>query len=290
MTLRELYRQAVFGLFFRDEDQLVKRDCFRLLAFCLGEDEQRLRLDLDRLAPEELRARYKEVMERYQAHEPVAYITGEAYFFGLALEVGRGVLIPRPDSEVLVLRAFEILKEKSGQCVLEPCTGSACLSLALIQACREASVCPPTIVATEISEEALAYARRNLERHEATEQIHLLHCDLLPMEAGEGFDLLICNPPYIAEAERPCLDLSVLKYEPNQALFAEEEGLAFYRRLLEESPCLLKKGARLLVEHGWQQAKALAALVQTYPQFEAIGVHQDLAGRERVTEWRYRGQ
>ena len=229
----------------------------------------------DVLAPDAAAA-FCNLIERRLKGEPIQYITGEVEFFGLPFHVNREVLIPRPETELLVEKAVELAPLFRGPRVLDVGTGSCAIAVAIAHELPGASV-----TAIDISAAALAQARANAERNGVAHRLRFLEGDLLAPVAGEQFDLVVSNPPYVAERDRGALDVEVRDYEPAQALFAGEEGLAIYRRLFPAAFTALAAGGVLLVEIGYGQREAIQALLEQ-SGFAAIEFFRDLQGIDRV--------
>jgi len=216
---------------------------------------------------------------RRAAGEPLQYVLGSAAFRHLELAVGPGVLVPRPETEVLVEIALERLEGES--CLVDVGTGSGAIALAVKQERPDAQVW-----ATDDSAEALRYARVNqakLGLDVAILQGELL--DPLPRALRADVDVVVSNPPYVAESERHLVAADVVAHEPHRALFAGSDGLAILRRLAVESPTWLRPGGWLVCEVGHNQAKAVTKLFETSGYVE-ITVHEDLAGRARIVAGR----
>lgn len=222
-------------------------------------------------------AAFAALVDRRLGHEPVAYITGSAEFYGLELVVSPAVLIPRGDSETLVEAAREAFAHRtSPQRILDLGTGSGALLLAALSLWPKAEG-----IAIERSPEALAVARANAGRHAPSASI--LEGDWTKGGWAEGlgkFDLVLSNPPYV-EDDAP-LDLSVRAHEPASALFSGPEGMDDYRQLVPQLPDLLAPDGVAIVEIGWQQGAAVSALARGAGM--SARVHHDLAGRERAVE------
>ena len=247
-----------------------------LVAHALATDRLHLFLELDRpVAPGEI-DRARDLLVRRGRGEPCAYLTGRREFYGRDFEVGPGVLIPRPETEGLVDRARECLAGCDAPRVLDVGTGSGCLAITLALELPGARV-----IATDASERALEYARRNAERLDA--QVDLLRGDFLaPLPDLERFDLIVCNPPYVDASDAAGLAPEVRAHEPPEALFAPAgDPDHWVRRLVEAREVLTPRGV-LLVELGHDQAVRLRPwLVE---EGLAFRIHPDLAGIERVLE------
>jgi release factor glutamine methyltransferase len=260
-------------------------DAELIVAHALGVDRVKIYLDLERpLTPPELAA-IRGLVARRRKREPMAYLRGRREFYGRDMIVSPDVLVPRPETETLVERALEWFAKDSTGRVLDLCTGSGCIVATLL-----AERPTWTGVGTDLSAAALAIARQNLERHGVSERAALHEGDLfaaLPADTA-SFDLLVSNPPYLADAERAGLEPDVRDYEPAMALFAPEEGLAFVRRIAEGAARVLVPGGRLLVEIGAGQGSAAASLFSR-AGLEEVVVRSDLGGRDRVVEGRVAG-
>lgn len=212
---------------------------------------------------------------RRLAGEPVAYITGEQPFRRLNLRVTAEVLIPRPETEQLVDWALALLRP--GQCVLDLCTGSGCVAISLAVEMQGLQVW-----ASDISAAALAIARSNAEAHSA--QLNFVEADGLALPPSTpGFDLIVGNPPYIAENDT---HLAALNHEPTLALVSGSDGLTLIRRLVTDARQRLNSGGTLLLEHGFDQAAAVRALMKQAGYVD-IRSQRDYSGIERASLGRW---
>lgn len=212
------------------------------------------------------------MVARRLTREPLQYITGSAGFYGLELKVDSRALIPRPETERLVELALERIRHRDRPAVLDVATGSGAIALAIKAECPEASV-----LASDISAEALELAAENATRLGL--EIQFRQADLLTgLEAQlRQADLLISNPPYLPESDRSRVSAEVQR-DPDQALYAGEDGLDVFNRLLSQAGPLLRSGSWLLVELDPRNVHAAAEAAAT---FGTVSVEQDLAGRER---------
>jgi release factor glutamine methyltransferase len=224
---------------------------------------------------------YRSALERRLRGEPVAYILGTREFFGLEFEVTPAVLIPRPDTELLVECALERLDVAAPSRVLDVGTGSGCIAVCLAHHRPHAEV-----VATDVSAEALEVARRNASRHGAANLVFRQGADFNPV-AGERFDLMLSNPPYI-DANDPHLTQGDLRFEPKQALTPGADGASLLRKLAAGAPRVLRPRGWLLLEHGYDQAATVTRALVT-AGFEAVFSARDLDGRQRVSGGRAPG-
>lgn len=246
-----------------------------LLSHLLGEKRIYLYVHFDQpLTADEL-ANYKELVKRRTSGEPVAYICGEKEFMGLTFKVTPSVLVPQPDTETLVEAAIERLRGKNSPWIADICTGSGAIAIALAHYLPESS-----IVATDISADAVSIAKENAETLELSERVQFFEGDLLAPLTGETFDAIVSNPPYIPSAEIDGLPREV-RAEPKIALDGGADGLDFYRRLVGESAALLNDGGFLAVECGDTQAGAIAKMAAS-GGFGKAEIVRDLADKERV--------
>lgn len=222
---------------------------------------------------------YAALVERRAAGEPVAYITGRRGFWSLDLDVSPATLIPRPETELLVELALQRLPFVAACSVADLGTGSGAIALAIARERPHARV-----VATDASAAALAVAQRNAQRH-AIGNVAFVHGDWLAPLAGQHFDLIVSNPPYI-EAADPHLAQGDLRHEPASALTSGPDGLDDIRRIVRDARAHLHPDAWLLFEHGWNQGAAARALL-TGAGYTEVFTAQDLELRDRVSGGSY---
>jgi release factor glutamine methyltransferase len=229
---------------------------------------------------EAVRAGIIGLLERRAAGEPVQYISGSVDFLGLRIDVGRGVLIPRPETEFVAREGMRRLGSlQQGPAVLrvlDLCSGSGCISLALGRAFPEAAV-----FGTDISDTAIRYAERNAEINGITNVTFLKGSLYGPVGGMPPFDLVISNPPYIASSEIDGLQREIREWEPRQALDGGSDGLDFYRKILPGARRRLKNKGTVVLELGFGQAAGVARLAEK-AGFKDIDIRKDLAGIERV--------
>lgn len=254
-----------------------------LLCRALGCDRVRLYMDITRpLEPRELDA-VRALVKRRRAREPVAYILGEKEFYRRPFRVGSGVLVPRPETEVLVDRALEALPRGATR-ALDLCTGSGAIAITLAAERPQLQV-----TATDLSPEALAIARDNAQQLGVAERVELLEGDLYGALRDERpFDLIVSNPPYVAEGDWGSLAPEITQHEPRLALLAGGDGLDIIRRICDGAGARLAPAGVLLMEVGAGQARAVVALLQAAGLQDAR-THDDLAGIARVVQARAPG-
>jgi len=267
----------------------ARPDARALLADTLARDHAFLIAHSEDELDTDARALFQERIRRRAAGEPVQYITGRQEFYGLDFEVNPAVLIPRPETELLVEVALELLREKTDAppLVCDVGTGSGCIPVSLLHERRDARAC-----ALDISPAALAVAARNAARHAVADRLTLIHSDcfdaLDAKRAEQRFDLITSNPPYISASEIAHLQREVREHEPRIALTpGDGDGLSLIRRLITEAPRFLDAGGHLLFEIGYGQHEAIAGLVDGNV-WTLQDIRRDLQSIPRVVvlQWR----
>ena len=253
-------------------------DARALLRAALGVSDTHLVAHPEQPLTGQQRTRYLAWLERRRAGEPVAYLTGEREFYSLAFKVTPAVLIPRPETELLVEAALERVSAHVPFRVLDLGTGSGCVAVAIAKHRPGAQV-----TATEVSRGALAVARDNAARHGAG--VEFLESDWFDALAGRRFDLIVSNPPYVAERD-PHLSQGDSRFEPRAALVAGADGLSCIRLIIAQARAYLEPGGRLLFEHGHDQAARCRALLEQ-AGYRDVTSRRDLAGIERVSGGRF---
>jgi release factor glutamine methyltransferase len=257
-----------------------------LLSHVLGLKRIELYTQFNRQVPQQQLDQLHELVKRAGLHEPVSYLTGKAEFYSIELDITADCMIPRPETELLVQRAIEYLRTRSGvQYVCDLCTGSGCIAVAIAKNFPDAR-----ITATDISAAALEVAARNVEKHRLTERVRLLRGDLFEPVIQQldvsQFDLIVCNPPYVSTAEYENLDKNIKDYEPESALLAGEDGMDVYRRIIEKVDEFLKPGAALMLEIGYAQGPAVTELLEQTGAFAEIKIEKDIHDNDRVVTTR----
>jgi len=253
----------------------ARREAEWLAEQALGVGRAWLFAHADDAVKPEVCARYLALLARRAAGEPLAYLLGRAGFWTLDLEVTPATLIPRPETELLVEAALARLPEANALCIADLGTGSGAIALALASERPQARV-----LATDASAAALEVARRNAARNDIV-NVAFRQGDWLEPLAGERFDLIASNPPYIAQGD-PHLGRGDLRFEPATALASGADGLDALRTLARDAPTHLVPGGWLLLEHGWDQGAAVRGLLRD-AGFQRIETLRDLEDRERVT-------
>ena len=275
MTYRECYEQGCRTLQAAGIEETALDARLLLEAVC-GTDRNDLLVHGEQPVAPEAEEKYLNWIRQRAEHIPLQQLTGEQDFMGLTFSVNEHVLIPRQDTEILV---EEVLKElHDGMRVLDMCTGSGCILLSLLHYSNDCEG-----LGVDLSAEALEVAGRNVLKMltpEKAEHAHFLQSDLFEKVEGK-FEIIVSNPPYIASAEVEKLMPEVRDHEPRMALDGTEDGLYFYRRIIEEAGKHLVSSGMLFFEIGYDQGQAVSELMRT-EGYREVQVVQDYAGLDRV--------
>lgn len=283
-TIRDLLSQGASALKEAGHES-ARLEAQMLLEFVLDVDRTVLYSYPERAISDAQVQRYHELIARRAQGEPTAYLTGHREFYGLDFLVDRRVLIPRPETELLVDAALAVLRSRldagESPVVADVATGSGIIPITL--AVEEARL--TTLYATDISANALEVAGSNCELHRVQDRVHLLQGDLLA-PLPEPIDLLTANLPYVGTDEIDLLSVDVYAYEPHLALFAGPQGLDLLQRLCREARYsgILKEKAVLLLEIGFRQREPLEALLRTLWPDATIACKQDYSGWDRLLQ------
>jgi release factor glutamine methyltransferase len=255
----------------------ARREAGSLLSFVLERDRTFLiSHSEEHLSPEEFQS-YKQVVDRRSLGEPLQYITGLQDFYGREFHVSPAVLIPRPETELLVESALQLLKE-SNSTICDVGTGSGCIAVTML--CERSDL---RGVALDVSEAALDIARKNAFRWDVQDRISLTISDCFnSLNSDQSqFDLIVSNPPYVSAAAIPGLQREVKDHEPKIALSPGPDGLVVIRRLIQEAPRFLRNAGYLLLEIGFDQGEAVELLVSS-SGFQLVEIRPDLQGIPRI--------
>ena len=248
-----------------------------MLAHVLQMPRLKVYLEFSRELSEPELASLREMVRRRSEREPLQHILGSTSFCGLEIMVNRGVLIPRPETEILAEKAWRYARQLAAAgerpLVLDIGTGSACIAIAIASHCPQAEV-----HATDVSAEALAVARQNIERHGLQERIHVSHPDKRP---ASQYDVIVSNPPYIATSTIAELQPEVKDHDPHLALDGGPDGLDVIRRLATTTPGWLASGGCLLMEFGDDQEQPVCEIF-TAAGWTIESVEKDFSGRARI--------
>ncbi|MEP6719093.1 MAG: peptide chain release factor N(5)-glutamine methyltransferase [bacterium] len=256
-----------------------RREAGSLLMYVLGRDHTYILTHAEDQLTEEQVAVYGQSLDARTSRKPLQYITGRQEFFGLEFEVTPDVLIPRPETELLIEAALARVSPNVAPFICDVGTGSGCVAITLLHELPQARG-----MALDISSAALAVAELNAHRHGVNERLSFLASDCfsaLTPALNPAFDLIVSNPPYVSERAVAGLQREVRNFEPRIALTAGEDGLLVIRRLLLESPEYLKSGGILMFEMGFDQHDAVNELIIA-EQWELLEIYDDLQGIPRT--------
>jgi len=248
------------------------RGCQRIMLYAAFDEE----------VADETRNRFRELVRRRAAGEPVAYLVGHREFFSLTFEVSPAVLVPRPETEALVSRVIDLCRAAASPRILDMGTGCGAIAVALAKHLPRAR-----ITASDRSSSALAVANRNAERHGVADRITFVESDLLDApELGGPWDVIVSNPPYVREAEFASLSRDVRDYEPRAALVAGPRGVELIERLAAAASQRLISGGWLVLEASPLVASEVSSILAATTELEPGSVLTDLAGLPRVFQAR----
>ena len=287
MTYRELYLAARNALSQRDDTQsdgVIARD---LLCTFSGKTPEQMLQDIDQPVDRETAARVKNGIDRLLNEEPLAYVLGQWEFYGLPLYVSPDVLIPRDDTcavtELAINKSLFLNKDPR---ILDLCCGSGCIGLAVASRVKDARV-----TLADISKEALAIAKKNIARNKLGGRVSTFQVDARKAVPGflGKFDLIVSNPPYVTAAEMNELPRSVDAFEPHLALYGGDDGLDFYRSIIQNFTPVLKPGGYLCFEFGMNMGDAVCALLEE-SDYTIVERKKDYNDRERAVLAQHSGK
>ena len=274
-TLNEALHQASFFLQQAGFEEDLARTYWQML---FDWDLTRVLRELHQIQPRERLLRFEDAVKRIMKDEPIQYIAGFAYFMEDRFQVSPACLIPREETQGVVERGIAYLRNRSQATILDLGTGSGIIAIEVKKALPHAQVW-----ASDISQEALDLAKENAHAHQV--EINFIRSDVFDQfPAGLKFDLILSNPPYISYVDQGQMDASVKKYEPKEALYADQGGLAIYQRILDQASRFLYPGGQIIFEIGYQQADALDQLVRQHDQFHLKAIDQDGWGKDRYVQ------
>lgn len=286
-TYSEIYLDARHALMSIEDQQSASHLARNLLCYVSGKTHEALIADRDQYANESVCQQMEQAVARILQEEPLAYVLGEWTFYGLDLHVDSNVLIPRDDTcAVTSLAIKKGLHLDQSPRILDLCTGSGCIGLAIASRVKDARV---TLV--DVSKDALAVAKKNVMRQKLSGRVSCYQADVLKPAPGflGKFDLIVSNPPYITSTEMEDLPRSVKDYEPHLALHGGDDGLLFYREIIKNYSEALKPGGYLCFEFGMNQGDDICSLLETsgYTVLERANDFNDI---ERAVIARYAGK
>ncbi len=275
-TIRELVAAASDRLRDAGIAASANLDARLLAQHVLGWDTARLLARAGEAAPAEFEAAYEPLVARRVARQPIAYITGQREFFGLQFEVTPDVLIPRPETELIVEGVLSSMPTTQLFTMIDLCTG--CGNIAVATAKERANA---RVVATDVSASALDVARRNAARHGVESRVTFVQADLFGEIAGP-VDVVTANPPYVPSRSAPGLQPEVRDYEPHVALFGGDDGVAMIQRIVCDAPSVLRPGGLLLMEFGYGQELEIEDLFRKSQELALVELKRDLQGIART--------
>ena len=260
----------------RSEIADPRREANSLLAYALEKDRSFLIAHPDYELSVEEESRFRDFLHRRAMREPLQYIRGKQEFYNLIFTVTPDVLIPRPETELIVEAAIEILDEKENPVICEVGVGSGCISIAILHEIKTS-----VAIGLEISEKALEIARINAENNKVSDRIELKISDVFEALKEEKFDLIVSNPPYVPSEDFAELQTEVRDFEPRMALTDGKNGLSIIEKIIIEAPKFLKSGGYLLIEIGFNQSNKVR---ETFDMnlWRAIEFLPDLQGIPRT--------
>ena len=253
-----------------------RREANSLLAFALEKDRTFLIAHSEYELSDEEETRFQEFLRRRASREPFQHITGRQEFYGLDFEVSKDVLIPRPETELIVENAIEILREKENPRFCEVGVGSGCISVSILYNVEIARA-----FGLDVSEKALQIAEKNAKKHEVSARLELKISDVFAVLEDEKFDLIVSNPPYISIEDFLELQTEVQRFEPRNALTDERNGLSIVEKIILQSPDFLKSNGALLLEIGFGQAEKVREMFST-EIWQMVELLPDLQGIPRT--------
>ncbi len=257
-------------------------DAELLLCHTLGKDRAWLLAHIREAVDEQHRELFKQAVDRRALREPLQYIVGKQEFWGLDFMVTQDVLIPRPETELIIETALTLVPNKDARfTILDLCTGSGCIAVSLAKELASAR-----IFASDKSEKALDVARENARRNGVADRVRFLEGDLFgsleELDLRGRVDIMVSNPPYVPSEEYSELQPEVRDHEPRMALLAGQNGTEVHQRIIDEAPEFLRSEGALIMEMGMGQAEALVQMIRENSTFNKPDVLKDLAGIERV--------
>ncbi len=259
-----------------------RRDAMSLAMLATGKDKTFVYAQPEYVLTSEEGAVFDAFLERRTSHEPIQYISGIQEFYGLDFEVTPDVLIPRPETEMIVEKALEVLVQSDNSTVCDVGLGSGCIAISILHEQTRVRA-----VGLDLSPPALEVARRNAEKHGVEARLKLLQSDLFSSLSGEKFDVIVSNPPYIPTRDMSGLQPDVRDFEPHMALTDNSGGLSIISRIVQNSPKFLVRNGHLLLEIGFGQSEEVVEMFDN-KLWDRPDVFPDLQGIPRVVSARMR--
>ena len=283
-TIRNILKSAIEKLK-KSEIEFPEINADTLLAYVISCDRTNLYTNPDDLINDSDTCKYNELIHKRASHVPLQYITKRVEFMSLDFVVDEGVLIPRPETEILVEAVIKKTDNKLYHdriiTIIDIGTGSGNIAVSLAK-----NISNVKIYASDISREALTVANENVLRHDVTDQIHLLHGNVFEafssnVKKGQ-VDFIVSNPPYVSKSESKNLEPELIDHEPLLALIGGVDGLFFYKQIIKDAADWIKPGGYLIIEIGETQANSIIKLMQNELHYDEIEIINDLQGKERI--------
>ena len=283
-TIRNILKSAIEKLK-KSEIEFPEINADTLLAYILSCDRANLYTNPDDLINDSDICKYNELIHKRASHVPLQYITKRVEFMSLDFVVDEGVLIPRPETEILVEAVIKKTDNKLYHdriiTIIDIGTGSGNIAVSLAK-----NISNVKIYASDISREALTVANENVLRHDVTDQIHLLHGNVFEAFSSKvkkgQVDFIVSNPPYVSKSESKNLEPELIDHEPLLALIGGVDGLFFYKQIIKDAADWIKPGGYLIIEIGETQANSIIKLMQNELHYDEIEIINDLQGKERI--------
>ena len=283
-TIRNILKSAIAKLK-KSEIEFPEINADTLLAYILSCDRANLYTNPDDLMNDSDICKYNELIHKRARHVPLQYITKRVEFMSLDFVVDEGVLIPRPETEILVEAVIKKTDNKLYRdrkiAIIDIGTGSGNIAVSLAK-----NISNVKIYASDISREALTVANENVLRHDVTDKIHLLHGNVFEAFSNnvkkEQVDFIVSNPPYVSKSESKNLEPELIDHEPLLALIGGVDGLFFYKQIIKDAANWIKPGGYLIIEIGETQANSIIKLMQNELHYDEIEIINDLQGKERI--------
>lgn len=276
-TIATALKNAVATLSLNENIDTKRLDAEILLCHILGCQRIDLIINKDKILDDSSLSEYNDLIDRRVKNEPVSYITGKKEFMSLEFHVESGILIPRPDTEILVEEIINLYKDKSVN-ILDLCTGSGAIAVSLAYYLKKASV-----TAVDKFDICIDVALKNVNKYKLSDRVNVIKKDVLEnLEIDGDFDCIVSNPPYIRTDVLSTLLSDVKDYEPQYALDGGNDGLIFYRKITDFAKEKLKSGGILAYEIGYDQGITVAEIIKKTHSFKEIRLLNDLSGQNRV--------
>ncbi len=270
-----------YGLYLQDDKETkrhIESDVYFLLTSLLNSNRTYIKTNPDKELSKEDEEKFKSWLARRLSLEPVQYISGETEFYSLNFYVGKGVLIPRQDTETLVELVEKHFHDKKKELLfMDLCCGSGCIGISLLKTFPNSNC-----VFVDKHKAPIEYTLKNIKRHELEKRAKVIESDLFStLNKDLRFDAIVCNPPYISPQDLKSVSMQITLFEPIEALKGGTDGLYYYRQVADSGQRFLKPSAPLFMEIGYNQSKDVC---QIFKNWDKTTIHKDLTGNPRVVK------